>query len=162
MKYINGTGLLSYSLNYDNSKVADFYLYNYPTNVELFTEDGGVDFSKASQQIKLERILNIYEKKYHIVYSNSYKKWGAINMDSIVLRNNSNVVIVTGEFIYTYNYPLSRMESLSYIHLKHYTNETFQEMLNTLRQESLNQEIFEKNKLEEITRQNNKTLNDLH
>lgn len=157
----NGISFIIYPLNYDNYKVADFYFFNFPTYVELWSKDGGVEYYLGNHDLKLERILNIYKNKYKPIYSNRYLKYGATN-DSIVLTNNSNVVIVTAYFSQSYNYRISRLESLSSIELKHYTNETFKEMINELRHNSLNLEIIEKNRLEEINKQNKKTLQDLN
>jgi hypothetical protein len=163
LNVINRDGIkwTTYSLNYDNSKVADFYFFYFPTHVDLLSSDFGAEFSSGSHYLKLERILNIYKQKYNVAYSNSYIKYNS-KMDSIVLKNNSKVVVITGYFSQSYNYNISKVEAISNIDLKHYTNGTFQEMLNALHQESLNLDKYKKYQIEEMNKQNNNTLKDLN
>ena len=166
---------LIYTLKYDKDEIADFKLYFYKNHVLLGSyESELVDFTKEDHAWKLSKILNIYEKKYKIIDSKNddksftayidhleeYKYYGDVN-DSIVLKNNSNVVILKSSFGRMYNYKNKRYESQSNVSLSHYTKKTFNDFLDKLHKDNLYNESLRMKKSEKIKKDNNETLQHL-
>ena len=144
------------------------------THLKILILQNCVDFTKEDHAWKLSKILNIYEKKYKIIDSKNddksftayidhleeYKYYGDVN-DSIVFKNNSNVVILKSSFGRMYNYKNKRYESQSNVSLSHYTKKTFNDFLDKLHKDNLYNESLRMKKSEKIKKDNNETLQHL-